>query len=436
MSKLPLIAIVGRANVGKSSVFNRLVGWRQAIVAQEPGTTRDAVAGRLATDKGEYLLVDTAGLKTAEDSFEAGIQDQISEAAGVADLLLVVIDAQTMLVEEDRRVAKLAHKTKVPVILVVNKSESGRVDEAEIKRLGIRTYVLTSASQNRGFGELIKTIGRFVKPVKITDSQKLKISLVGRPNVGKSSLFNALANAPKAVVDDVAGTTRDVNRLELDYEDRQLEIMDTAGIRRSGKIVPGIERFSVLRAMSAIEESDVSILVLDATEPAVTLDQKLAGAIKDAGKGLILALNKWDLVDKDAFTLDKLTPKIRSQFQHVPWAMLSVTSAHDKQNVNRLLQLALKIDSNRRIKMPTPGLNRWLGEQVNHHPPAGLRNTQPKLKYVTQTGQRPPEITIFGRDVRVVHWSYKRYLERELRQQYELDGTPVIIKFSDKDPRK
>ena len=436
MSKLPLIAIVGRANVGKSSVFNRLVGWRQAIVAQEPGTTRDAVAGRLVTDKGEYLLVDTAGLKTAEDKFEASIQDQISEAAGVADLLLVVVDAQTMLAEEDRRVAKLAHKAKVPVILVVNKSESGRFDEAEIKRLGIKTFVLTSASQNRGFTELVKTISQFVKPAKTTDSQKLKIALVGRPNVGKSSLFNALAKAPKAVVDDVAGTTRDVNRLELDYEDRQLEIMDTAGIRRSGKIAPGIERFSVLRAMSAIEESDVSILVLDATEPAVTLDQKLAGAIKEAGKGLILALNKWDLVDKDAFTLDKLTPKIRSQFQHVPWALLSVTSAQDKQNLDRLLKLALKIDNNRRIKLPTPSLNRWLGEQVNHHPPAGLRNTQPKLKYVTQTGQRPPEITIFGRDVRVIHWSYKRYLERELRQQFELDGTPVIIKFADKDPRK
>ncbi|HEX9595209.1 MAG TPA: ribosome biogenesis GTPase Der [Candidatus Saccharimonadales bacterium] len=436
MSNIPLVAIVGRANVGKSSVFNRLVGQRQAIVADEPGTTRDSVFGRVEADGGTFTLADTAGLKSADDEFEASIQDQIAEAAAVADLILVVIDATTMLAEEDRRVAKLAHKAKVPLILVVNKAESEKIDEAEIKRLGIKQMVTTSATQNRGFGDLTSVITKHIKPVKMIPDGSLKIALVGRPNVGKSSLFNALASSPKAVVDDVAGTTRDVNRLEVEFSGRQVEIMDTAGIRRSGKIGRGIERFSVLRAVSAIDEADVAVLVLDATEPAVTLDQKLAGMVKDAGKGLILAVNKWDLIDKDAFTHDEFTPKIRRQFQHVPWAMYTVTSAVDTQNLSRLLKLALQIDEQRKVKLSTPKLNRWLGERINHHPPAGLKNTQPKLKYVTQTGQQPPEITIFGRDVRIVHWSYKRYLERELREEFGLEGTPVIIRFSDRELRK
>jgi len=432
-SRMPLVAIVGRTNVGKSSLFNRMVSQRQAIVAEEAGTTRDSVYGRVTTDQGDFSLVDTAGLKSPDDEFEASIQDQISEAAAVADIILVVIDATTMLADEDRRVAKLAHKAKVPLILVINKSEGGKFDAQEFERLGIKTAAQTSATQNRGITELIALISRQIKPAKpAADSDVLKIALVGRPNVGKSSLFNSLAKQSKAVVDDVAGTTRDVNRTQLEYSNRDVEILDTAGIRRPGKIGRGIEKFSVLRAVEAITEADVAVLVIDATEPGVTLDQKLAGIIKDAGKGLILAINKWDLIDKDAFTHDEFMPKLRRHFQHVPWALATVTSAAGRQNIERLLELALGVDVQRRLKIATPRLNRWLGERVNHHPPAGFKRVHPKLKYITQTGTRPPEFAIFGSNARVIHWSYVRYLERELREEFGFQGTPVRILFKEK----
>lgn len=436
MTKVPLIAIVGRANVGKSSVFNRLVGERRAIVAREPGTTRDAIYGQLNTDHGQLDVVDTAGLKVADDEFEASIQEQIVEAAAEADLLLVVVDATTMLTEEDRQVAKLARKSGLPAIVVANKSESKNIDLSELASLGISAQVNTSASQNRGFADLIQLITDRVKPVKLKPSENLKLALVGRPNVGKSSIFNALLKRRQATVDAIAGTTRDVSRFNLTFEGRAVTLMDTAGIRRPGKIKPGIEKFSVLRAIRAIDESDVVIVVLDATEPAVALDQKLAGLVKQSGKGLILAINKWDLIEKNAYTHDELMPVIKRQFQHVPWASFSVTSASSGQNMAKLLEQAVLIDSERRQLIKTAALNRWLGERVAHHPPAGLNRLHPKLKYVTQTGTRPPEFSIFGRNLRVIHWSYKRYLERELRSEFGFNGTPINIKFSEKDPEK
>lgn len=432
MAKTPIVAIVGRANAGKSSIFNRLVQRQQAIVAREAGTTRDAVYGRIEYNNRECIVVDTAGLKSPSDSFEASIQEQIRDAAGVANAIVVVVDGSSIVSDEDRAVAKLAHKSKQPVILAVNKSDIGRkLDVIQFQALGIKTIVSTSAAQNHGITELIEQIFACVstKPVDRSAVKVHSLALIGRPNVGKSSLFNALAKKQQAVVADSAGTTRDVNRIEITYHKQTIRLLDTAGIRKSGKIQHGIERFSVMRAIAAIEEADVCVLVIDATEPGVALDQKLAGVIKDAGKGLILCVTKWDLVKKDSFTHDQLIASLKQDFQHVPWAVFTVASAMTGQNISRLLELMSVIMTERNKFIKTSVLNKWLQKAVDHHPPAGFRRVQPKLRYSTQTGTNPPVVTIFGSGVRVLHWSYKRFLEKSLRETFGFDGTPIHFQF-------
>jgi GTP-binding protein len=437
VSKIPLVAIVGRANVGKSSLFNRLVQTRQAIVAIEAGTTRDAVYGRVETSRGVLGVVDTAGLKAPEDEFEASIQEQITDAAGIADVIVVVVDGTSRLGDEDRRVAKIAHKSRSQVLLVINKADGGKkIDADEFKALDIKNPIFTSSAQNQGIAELMERITKAVSPVTSPDTDQLKIALIGRPNVGKSSLFNSIASKQQAIVADRAGTTRDVNRVRISYHKQEVILLDTAGIRKSGKIVRGIERFSVMRAISAIDESDVCLLVIDATEPGVALDQKLAGVIKEAGKGLILVVTKWDLVDKDAFTHDQLMARLRKEFQHVPWALTIATSAQSGQNVAKLLEMVTAVQTERVKDLKTTQLNKWMASAVAHHPPAGFKRVHPRLRYVTQTGKAPPEITIFGAGVRSMHWSYKRYLERELREAFGLAGTPVVIWLTENEKSK
>jgi GTP-binding protein len=436
-NKIPIVAIVGRANVGKSSLFNRLVGYRQTVVADEPGTTRDSIYGRVEADKTVFAVVDTAGLKTPDDEFEATIQEQITEAATAADIILVVVEAHVMVTDEDRRVAKLAHRSGKPTVLVINKADQVKnVDLTEFKKLGIKESFSTITTQNQGIRELRAYLAKAVGPVTAPLKDVLRISFIGRPNVGKSSIFNSLAQKQQAIVADVAGTTRDVNRVTVAYHGQEIELLDTAGIRRPGKVERGVEQFSVLRSVAAIEESDICVLVLDAHEPGVALDQKLAGIIKEAGKGLVLAVNKWDDVDKDAFTHDQLTARLQYEFQHVPWAQFLATSAVTGHNITKLLASALDIQKERTKQLKTSQLNQWLGSATSHHPPAGLKNRHPRLKYVTQTDISPVTLRFFGRDTDYLHWSYKRFLERELREAFGFSGTPVRFLFSDGAPKK
>lgn len=434
MKNIPVVAIVGRSNVGKSSLFNRLVSKRQAIVAQEPGTTRDAVYGRVETPKGIFLIVDTAGLKNPDDQFEQTIQAQITDAATSADCIVVVVDALGILTNEDRQVAKLAHKSLKPVLLAINKADQGKkIDLNDFNRLGIKNPILTSATQNQGIDDLVTAILENISPIRLKTTKSTSVALIGRPNVGKSSLFNALADKQQAIVADRAGTTRDVNSISINYHTKPYELFDTAGIRRPGKVARGVEHFSVIRAVSAIDQSDVCVLVIDANEPGVALDQKLAGMIKESGKSLIIAMTKWDSLEKDAFTHDQMTSKLRLEFQHVPWAPFIAVSSITGQNVAKLMELIAEITERRITTIKTNELNRWLGQRVNHHPPAGLKNKHPKLRYITQTDTEPPEFTIFGTYIRFLHWSYKRYLERELRESYDFIGTPIKLVFRVKD---
>lgn len=435
MSKsLPIVAIVGRANVGKSSLFNAVLERREAIVAREAGTTRDSIMAKGEFRGQHFWLVDTAGIKDAEDEFEFTIQEQIQQAADSADVIWVVIEADSIITEEDRRVAKMALKSRKPVFLVVNKADKTPQAHAnDFQRLGIKPIILTSCTQKRGIDGLLEELVAIIPSATLKeDDDRIRVAILGRPNVGKSALFNSLAKKQQAIVADRAGTTRDVNRATVRYAGKELELLDTAGIRRNGKIEKGIERFSVIRTLSAIEEADVCLLLLDANELHVTLDQKIAGMIKESGKGLILVVSKWDSLEKDAFTRDALAPRIANDYDFVPWAPLILTSSVTGQNVTKLFDLVLEIVDNRSKLIKTTELNRWLREVTDRHPPAGLKNSQPKLNYIVQESDHPTNFKVYGAHTKLLHWSYKRHMDRKIREKFGFAGTPVKFWFFEK----
>ena len=433
-SKLPTVAIIGQANVGKSSLFNRMVRAQQAIVAREAGTTRDNVLGRVEHKHHNFWLVDTAGLKDPNDEFEASIQEQITEAADAADVILVVIDSSQYASDQDKFVAKKALRSKKPVILIANKSDlKESLPSEEFRRLGISSIIRTSAEHSQGIVDVLDEIVELI-PAKYEEQPDdvLRIALIGRPNVGKSNLFNALAGKQQALVANIAGTTRDVNRVAVRYGARDIELLDTAGMRKPGKQEVGIEKFSVLRTLQAIEEADICFLLMDVNELNTQLDQRLGGIIDEAGKGMAIVVSKWDSVeDKDAYTRDAIAPTIARTFKFTPWAPLIFTSSVTGQNVTKLFDLALDIDARRKQETKTRVLNDLLQKAIQKHPPAGLKNTHPKLRYMVQTDTSPPWFVIYGSNLKFVHWSYKRYLERLLRETYNFAGTPIKFSFRD-----
>jgi GTP-binding protein len=434
--KLPIIAIVGRANVGKSSLFNAILERREAIVAREAGTTRDSIMAKAEYNEQQFWLVDTAGVKAPEDDFEFTIQEQIEQAADSADVIWVMVEADVPITEEDRKVAKMALRSKKPVFLIINKLDKAHgADLSGFDRLGIKPIIRTSIKQGKGVGQLLDTLIPIIPKATLQeDDDRLRIALLGRPNVGKSQLFNTLSKKQQAIVADRAGTTRDINRSVIRYQGREIEIMDTAGIRRPGKIGVGIEHFSVIRTLAAIEQADICFLLMDVNDIGVQLDQKIAGMIKDAGKGLVLVVSKWDAAeDRDAFTRDALAPQIAQHFDFVPWAPLIFTSAITGQNVTKLFDIAQEIDQTRATRVTTRELNKWLKTVIDAHPPAGLKNRAPKLNYMVQEDDNPtPAFKIFGSHTKFLHWSYKRYLERNMREKFGFGGTPIQLWFIEK----
>lgn len=433
-SRLPTVAIVGHANAGKSSLFNRLVRAKQAIVAAEAGTTRDNVIGTVDLGDRQFRVVDTAGLKPAEDEFEASIQHQIEDAVELADAIVLVVDSTNYPGQKDRDLAKKILRGQKPTFLAINKTdlkESLKLDE--FRRLGIKDMLSISAEHNTGIRQLIDKLAAVLpKSKEQVDDNTLKIALIGRPNVGKSNLFNRLAGKQQAIVAPIAGTTRDVNRVTVRYHGQSIELLDTAGVRRPGKIERGIEQFSVLRTVASIDEADICLLLMDVSELSTGIDQKLAGMIAEAGKGLVIVVSKWDSVEgKDAFTRDALAPQIAAAFDFVPWAPLIFTSSVTGQNVSKIFELVSQIADERNRTITTRKLNNLLQQAILKHPPAGLKNTHPKFRYIVQTDVRPPWFVIYGSNFKFIHWSYKRYIERQFRNEFGFGGTPIKFSFRD-----
>ena len=437
MALTPLVAIVGRPNVGKSTLFNRLVGYRRAITSDAAGTTRDAVTALVDWQQRQFLLVDTAGLQKAADELGLQVQDQISAVSQTADLMLVVVEAGTIITTEDRQAAKQALKTGKPVILVINKIDTAAKGLADdFKRLGISQVYEVSALHGRGSGDLLDAITAQIKARPASEQdQSIRVAILGRPNVGKSSLFNKLGAKQQALVSDTAGTTRDLNFLRLRYHGETIELMDTAGLLRPSK-TKGIEKFSALRTVAAIAGADICLLVMDAGELGVARDQHIAGLVIEAGKGLVLVANKWDAVEKDEQTQAKLTRRLQTQFQFCWWAPLVFTSATTGLHSGQLLELVQQIWQRRCQQLPTPELNQLLQQLTTKQAPAGLKGRQPKINYITQVDTQPPRFALFTSHPDLIHFSYQRYLENGLRAQYDFSGTPIKLEFRDKREQK
>lgn len=444
MKKLPIVALIGQTNAGKSSLLNRMARKNIAIVAREEGTTRDNV---MATIDNAFVLIDTAGLKDPTDDFEASIQEQITDAIEVADAILVTLDSSKYFDHRDNRIAKEALKSGKPVFLVLNKCDLGEsLPLTEFRALGVapeKTFYV-SATTGQGIRELKSVLPKGVANEK---ADALKIALIGRPNVGKSSLFNALGKKQQAIVSSRQGTTRDVNRVQVRYKGRDLEILDTAGLRKPGKREVGIEKFSALRTLAAIEEADICCLLVDASEPHSKLDQSLAGQIVEAGKGIIMVVTKADLLEDTAPTnyfgeenvknrtaADFLIDDLERDYDFLPYAPVVMTSSKTGLNITQLFELVLTIDNERHQEIKTSELNKILNEAIMEHAPAGLKNTRPKPKYIVQTDTCPPWFVVHGHDLGLLHWSWKRYLERKIRERYPFVGTPIMFSYrSDKD---
>ena len=475
MKRLPIVALIGQTNAGKSSILNRMARKNIAIVAREEGTTRDNVVARIDD---AFMLVDTAGLKDPTDDFEASIQEQIQDAIESADAILVTLDSSKYFDHRDAKIAKDALRSGKPVMLVLNKCDLGEsLPLTEFRALGIapeRTFYV-SATTGHGIATLKESLESVIFRDGVPRSRRhgariphtsavasgspqnensqasfaepLKIALIGRPNVGKSSLFNALGKKQQAIVSSRQGTTRDINRVQVRYKGRDLEILDTAGLRKPGKREVGIEKFSAIRTLAAIEEADICCLLVDASEPHSKLDQSLAGQIVEAGKGIIMVVTKADLLDEATPTnyfgeesvgnrtaADFLIDDLERDFDFLPYAPVVMTSSKTGLNVTQLFELALTIDAGRHLEIKTSELNKILNEAIISHAPAGLKNTHPKPKYIVQTDTCPPWFVVHGRDLGLLHWSWKRYLERKIREKYPFVGTPIMFSYrSDKD---
>lgn len=452
MKSLPIVALIGQTNAGKSSLLNRFARKNIAIVAREEGTTRDNV---VATIDDSFLLIDTAGLKDPSDDFEASIQDQITDAIDSASVILLTLDSTKYFDYRDKNIAKQALRSGKPVFLVLNKSDRGESLEVnEFRALGIpEDHIFrTSATTGQGIRELKQAIikelehhlllGHRSLGKQIIAQAPLKIALIGRPNVGKSSLFNSLAKKQQAIVSSRQGTTRDVNRVQIKYKGRDLEILDTAGLRKPGKREVGIEKFSAIRTLAAIEEADICALLVDSTEPHSKLDQSLAGQIVEAGKGIIMVVTKSDLLEnaeptnyfgekniKNRSSADFLLDQLEHDFDFLPYAPVLLTSSETGKNVTKLFDLALDIDEARHHEIKTSDLNHILRTAMSEHLPAGLKNTHPKPKYIVQTDTCPPWFVVHGHDLELLHWSYKRFLERKIREFYPYLGTPIMFSY-------
>ena len=433
--RIPLVALVGRPNVGKSTLFNRIVGERLAIVEDIAGTTRDRLYAVGDWRGQEFSVVDTGGLELGEaGELTTRIRNQAQVAIAEADVIVLLTDAHDGLTAADRDVANLLRQSAKPVVLAVNKAErqAAQYDAAEFWELGLGQPHTISALHGSGSGDLLDAIVDLL-PVAETgdgDDERLRLAIIGRPNVGKSSLLNRLLGEERMIVSPVAGTTRDAVDAVVRFDGQEIVLVDTAGIRRRGKVEPGIEKYSVLRAVRAIEQAEVAILMIDAVDGVTAQDAHIAGLIQDAGRGAVIAVNKWDLVEKDTNTADEYALVVRNELKFLDFAPIIFISAETGQRASKVLQIAQQIGMTRKIRIPTGELNRLVGDIQAQHDLS--RKGRPlKLRYATQIGVAPPSFVFFVNDKELVHFSFRRHIENRLREKYPFTGTPVRFFFRD-----
>ena len=464
----PLVAVVGRPNVGKSTFFNRMIGERVAVVEDMPGTTRDRLYGDVEWNGRTFTLIDTGGLEFGSDipvgqvgltgqpgDLMKHVQSQAELAIEEADVIVFMVDARSGITAADEEVADVLRRTKKPVIVAANKADNAarRMDAVEFYALALGEPIVLSSTQGVGTGDLLDLIVEELPPPDEDENNEEEddtphIAIVGRPNVGKSSLLNAIFGSPRAIVSDVPGTTRDAIDTEVTFKDRKMIFIDTAGIRRRGRVGPGVEKFSVLRSSRAIERCDVALILVDAVEGITAQDTHIAGEVAELAKGVVIVINKWDLAqaqrkaerdediiphpDEEIATAEEYRKFVLNEFKFISYAPVVFASAKTGYHVQSILEAVLNIADMRFTRIPTSRLNDFVHDAVKRHHPSIIHNKPLKVYYATQTRVNPPTFVFFVNDTQAMHFSYERYLENRLREEFGFKGTGIRLQFRSK----
>ena len=430
MSK-PIVAIVGRPNVGKSTLFNVIAGDSIAIVKDTPGVTRDRIYADCSWLNYNFTLIDTGGIEPdSSDVILSQMRDQAQIAIDTADVIIFLVDVRQGLTDADGKVADMLRRSQKPVVLCVNKVDSFKKMEADVYEfynLGIGDPIPVSASNHQGVGDLLEAVSDHFKKdgSESDDDDRPRIAIVGRPNVGKSSIVNRLVGEKRVIVSDIAGTTRDAIDTPLKRNGREYILIDTGGFRRKSKIHEDLERYSIIRTVTAVERADVVVMVIDAAEGVAEQDAKIAGIAHERGKGVIIAVNKWDAVEKDDKTIYKMTEKIKQTLAYMPYAEFVFISAKTGQRLDKLFELIDMIIENQSMRIATGVLNEILAEAVAMQQPPSDKGRRLKIFYMTQISVKPPTFVVFVNDKKLMHYSYTRYIENQIRNAFGFRGTPL-----------
>ena len=427
----PIVAVVGRPNVGKSTLFNALAGSRISIVKDTPGITRDRIYADVTWLNYSFTLIDTGGIEPdSKDIILSQMREQAQIAIDTADVILFMVDVKQGLVDADAKVADMLRRSKKPIILVVNKVDSYEkmmLDVYEFYNLGIGEPMAISAANRQGIGEVLdEVVSHFPDDtVEDVEDERPRIAIVGKPNVGKSSLINKLLGENRLIVSDIAGTTRDAVDAEVTYNGKEYIFIDTAGLRRKNKIKEELEQYMIVRTVSAVERADIVILLIDALEGVTEQDAKIAGIAHERGKGIIIAVNKWDALEKDDKTIYRFTEKVRQILSFMPYAEITFISAKTGQRIGKLYELIDMVEQNQSMRVATGVLNEIMAEAVALQQPPSDKGKRLRLYYITQVAVKPPTFVIFVNDKQLMQFSYTRYIENKIRDTFGFKGTPL-----------
>ena len=428
------VCLIGKPNVGKSTIFNRLIKEDKSIIMDMPGITRDRIYGTVKNEDKPFLLIDTGGIDLGKEDFNKDIIMQATLAIDEADVIVFVVDGKEDITANDRKIRDILIKSNKKVIVAVNKidNEKRKQDIYNFYELGFETVLPISASHNLGFDKLLSEITKDFKEDEVVTDDNLKFCIIGRPNVGKSSLINALLNEERSIVSDVAGTTRDAIDTVFRYNGNDYTVIDTAGMRKKGRIYENVEKYSFIRSLKAIDRSDVCVVVINAAEGIIEHDKHIISYAIEAGKGIVICVNKWDLVEDPNTAIKKWKELIKYELQFVPYAKVVFLSALTKKRIHTLMPEVISAYENNRKEIKTSLLNNVIVDATTMHEAPSYKGKRLKIYFVNQTDNCPPKFTFNVNNKGLVHFSYKRYLENKIRENFDLTGTPIILKFKNK----